>query len=105
MFTMLAPGLGYASYVAVVPSQRSLGVGGLLLDDALRTLGEKDARVCLACVRAENARSIGLLQSRRFARTGFLELARSRGFLKTMLLWVRMVVAPGELVFARRIRD
>ena len=103
MLTMLAGRVGYVYYIAVSPSQRSAGIGGLLLDDALATLRAAGAAVALACVRADNTPSIRLLQSRHFARTGFGELVRSRGLARAAVIWIRMFVAPGERVYVKAI--
>ena len=58
MSTMLGQGSGYIYYIAVIPSQRAKGVGGVLLDDALEFLQGSGAREILACVRADNIPSI-----------------------------------------------
>ncbi len=102
MFTMLGPALGYLYYVAVAPSLRGAGIGGLLLDDALSALGAEGAREVLACIRSDNAASIRLFASRGFARETFGEAARSRGLAGALKLWRRMVVAPGERVFRKQ---
>jgi L-amino acid N-acyltransferase YncA len=99
MFTMIEPFCGYVYYVAVTPSQRAAGVGGLLLDDALRQLAAAGAREVFACIRTDNTPSLRLFESRAFAKVGFRELARARGFGNAARLWRRMVVAPGERVF------
>jgi ribosomal protein S18 acetylase RimI-like enzyme len=101
MSTMIAPDLGYLYYIAVIPSARSAGVGGLLLDDALVRLQSAGAWEVLACVREDNTASLRLLESRSFAKTTFRGFVRSKGFLSAARLWVRMVVAPGEQVFQR----
>jgi ribosomal protein S18 acetylase RimI-like enzyme len=103
MVTMLSARVGYVYYIAVRPAQRASGIGGLLLDDALATLRAAGATEALACVRPENASSVGLLLSRHFTRTGFGELTRSRGFVSAAGMWRRMVVAPGERVYAKAI--
>jgi ribosomal protein S18 acetylase RimI-like enzyme len=103
MLSMLGGRVGYAYYIAVSPSQRATGIGGLLLDDALETLRAAGAVKALACVRAENTASVRLLLSRGFAKTGFSELARSMGLVKAAAIWRRMVVAPGERVYGRSI--
>ena len=102
MFKMLPGRTGYAYYIAVRPSQRSAGIGGLLLDDSLAVLRAAGAARVLACARAENTPSIRLLESRHFSRTGFAEVARSKGLVRAAVLWMRMVVAPGERVYVRR---
>ena len=105
MSTMLGEISGYAYYAAVTPSQRAKGVGGFLLDDALELLQAYGAREVFACVRAENTPGIRLLQSRGFARTGFSDVARSKGLATAARLWIKMVVAPGERVFAKILTD
>ena len=96
---------GYVYYVAVTPSQRAKGVGGVLIDDAVGLLRAEGAREIFACARAENAASIRLLRSRDFVVTSFPELVRSKGFIASGSLWMRMVVAPGEKVFTRDLRE
>jgi ribosomal protein S18 acetylase RimI-like enzyme len=77
MLKMLTGRTGYAYYIAVSPSLRSAGIGGLLLDDSLATLRAAGAVQALACARADNAPSIRLLESRHFTGTGFGELSPS----------------------------
>ncbi len=101
MFTMLGARSGYIYYLAVIPALRAGGVGGLLLDDALRQLLTSGATEAFACARTDNIPSIGLLRSRDFVRTGFRELAASKGFPAATRLWMKMVVAPGEKVFLK----
>jgi len=102
MSKLLGPGVGYVFYVAVAPSLRAKGIGGLLLDDALRLLRSAGAGEIYACVRAENAPSVRLVQSRCFRKTDFRELSRWKGLAETARLWIGMVAAPGEKVFVSR---
>ncbi|MGA2477353.1 MAG: GNAT family N-acetyltransferase [Spirochaetia bacterium] len=102
MSCMLGQGTGYIYYLAVLPSQRARGVGGVLLDDALDLLQGSGAPEILACVRADNIPSIRLLRSRNFELTGFSELVLSKGLAHAAMLWVRMFVAPGEKVYVFR---
>jgi ribosomal protein S18 acetylase RimI-like enzyme len=99
MSKMLGPDIGYIFYVAVIPSQRARGIGGLLLDDALRLLRGAGAREILACIRADNAVSLRLFASRGFRTTGLRELVHAKGAARAARLWAQMVVAPGERVF------
>jgi ribosomal protein S18 acetylase RimI-like enzyme len=99
MLTMLAPVSGYLYYIAVKPSQRAAGIGGLLLEDAVRVLRGAGACEIFACIRPDNVPSIRLMRSRGFARTRFSELARSRGVTRAVMLWIRMMAVPGEQVF------
>ena len=99
MLTLPHPRIGYVYYVAVAGAARSTGVGGLLLDDAMARLRRAGARVVLAAARRENGQARGLLQSRGFRPTRFAAMARSTGLAVAVLLWWRMVVAPGEVVF------
>jgi L-amino acid N-acyltransferase YncA len=101
MFTMLEPGCGYLYYVAVRPSNRASGVGGLLLDDAIEALQAGGAHEVFACIRADNVPSVRLFASRGFVKTGFRELARDKGAGHAARLWCRMVVAPGEKLFRK----
>jgi ribosomal protein S18 acetylase RimI-like enzyme len=105
MHTMLDARVGYVYYIAVSPSHRATGIGGLLLDDALETFRSEGAAEALACARAENTASIRLLESRGFVRTGFGNLARFKGPLRAAALWRKMIVAPGEVVYTKTIRE
>ena len=104
MFTLLGKRSAYVYYLAVVPSQRAKGIGGMLLDDALNLLLESGALEVFACVRTDNIPSLRLIQSRDFVRTGFRELIASKGFAPAAKLWMQMVVAPGEKVFRKVVR-
>jgi len=104
MFTLLGKRSAYVYYLAVVPSQRAKGIGGMLLDDALNLLLESGALEVFACVRTDNIPSLRLIQSRDFVRTGFRELVASKGFAPAAKLWMQMVVAPGEKVFRKVVR-
>jgi ribosomal protein S18 acetylase RimI-like enzyme len=101
MCTMLEPGSGYIYYVAVTPSQRTRGIGGLLLDDALQVLRAAGAGEVFACIRPDNTPSLRLFMTRDFSRIRFRELVRREGLRRAARLWMRMVVAPGEEVFRR----
>jgi ribosomal protein S18 acetylase RimI-like enzyme len=105
MLRMISERSGYLYYVAVIPSRRRAGLGGLLLDDALRILKAEGAGEVLACVRSDNAPSLRLFRSRGFKQRGFFELVRRRGFLKVATLWMRMVAVPGEKVLLRTLRS
>ena len=101
MSKMLGQDAGYVYYVAVFPSWREKGVGGLLLDDALQLLRAAGAHEIFACARPGNTPSLRLLRSRDFGKTGFRELVLRKGFSSAAGLWMRMVVAPGENVFVK----
>ena len=101
MSKMLGQDSGYIYYIAVSPSWREKGVGGILLDDALQLLRTAGAHEIFACVRADNMPSLRLLKSRDFGKTGFRELVLRKGFASAAGLWMRMVVAPGENVFVK----
>jgi ribosomal protein S18 acetylase RimI-like enzyme len=105
MLRMIARRSGYIYYIAVIPSRRATGIGGRLLDDALQVLKAEGAAEALACILSGNFPSIRLFESRGFMRVSFSRLVRSRGFLSAATLWTRMIVAPGEKVFAKALRD
>lgn len=103
MLTMLAERCGYVYYIAVAPSERGAGLGGLLLDDALAILKDAGAIEAFACTRWGNAASLRLLRSRSFERTRFGQRVRTHGLVHASILWMRMVAAPGEYVFVKDI--
>ena len=105
MYTLTAPGSGYVYYVVVAPSERGRGVGGFLLDDALQRLRAQGAEEVFASVRVDNVPSNRLFLSRGFSRKPFKDVARSKGFLRAVKLWSRMVVVPGERVLVKVLRS
>jgi ribosomal protein S18 acetylase RimI-like enzyme len=101
MLTMFGRSIGYVYYIAVSPSRRGSGVGGMLLDDALQVLRKEGAREAFACVHPHNKPSFRLFRSREFSVLSFRELAKRDGAVRATRLWMRMAVAPGEDVLRR----
>jgi ribosomal-protein-alanine N-acetyltransferase len=72
-----AAGEGEIANVAVAPSARGRGIGGMLLDAALAAAAENGAEALYLDVRESNARARALYDSR-----GFVEVGRRRRYYR-----------------------
>ncbi len=72
-----AAGEGEIANVAVAPSARGRGIGGLLLDVAIRAAAENRAEALYLDVRESNVRARALYDSR-----GFVEVGRRRRYYR-----------------------
>ncbi len=103
MLERLVPEVGYVYYVAVAPDRRGTGVGGLLLDDALRLFREARLEVAYAAVEEDNAPSIRLFTSRGFQSVGRKEAGWREGGLGAWGLRSRMRLVWGEELLGVRL--
>ncbi len=101
MLKTLEAGLGYVYYIAVAKSQRGKGVGGLLLEDALRYFGAAGMKEVYASVETDNVASEALFRSEGFVKTSFGEVSRKYGTFGAMVLYTKMVVVPGEVLLVK----
>ena len=72
-----AGGEGEIANVAVAPSARGRGIGGVLLDAAIAAAGHRGAEALYLDVRESNARARALYDSR-----GFVEVGRRRRYYR-----------------------
>jgi [ribosomal protein S18]-alanine N-acetyltransferase len=72
-----AAGEGEIANVAVAPSARGRGIGGMLLDAAIAAAGDHGAEALYLDVRESNARARTLYDSR-----GFVEVGRRRRYYR-----------------------
>jgi ribosomal-protein-alanine N-acetyltransferase len=72
-----AAGEGEIANVAVAPSARGRGIGGMLLDAAIAAAGDQGAEALYLDVRESNARARALYDSR-----GFVEVGRRRRYYR-----------------------
>ena len=72
-----AAGEGEIANVAVAPTARERGVGGMLVDAVIAAAGEQGAETLYLDVRESNARARGLYHSR-----GFVEVGRRRRYYR-----------------------
>jgi ribosomal-protein-alanine N-acetyltransferase len=72
-----AAGEGEIANVAVAPSARGRGIGGMLLDAAIATAADHGAEALYLDVRESNARARALYDSR-----GFVEVGRRRRYYR-----------------------
>src|SRR5215208_3419787 len=81
----------------VSPEARRLGVGGQLVEAALRSFEERGCREVFACVEGYNSSSVNLFAARGFTILSFGEQLRRYGFLGTLLLWLRTSRLGGDV--------
>lgn len=104
MLKTLAPGVGYVYYVAVEPNFRRQGIGGQLLDDALRVLASSGLGIAYAAVEVHNEASNALFRSRGFRLIERDEPNYDAGGLGAHGLRTKMWIVGGEALLGRRIR-
>jgi ribosomal protein S18 acetylase RimI-like enzyme len=103
MLKSLSEGPGYVYYVAVSPRFRRRGVGGRLLDEAVAYFVEAGMSDVYASIEEDNAESEALFASRGFERVKGSEMAKRYGRMRSFLMYREMMVAPGEVLVARRL--
>ena len=103
MVELLRPTVGYVNYLAIAPSRRGEGIGGVLLDDALAHFVRSRAGIVFAAAEKTNRASIRLLKSRGFRGTRVHERPRTEGGPGAWGLRSRMHLVAGEVVLARHV--
>ena len=101
MLKTLEADVGYVYYIAVARSHRGKGVGGLLLEDALRYFQNAGMKEVYASVETDNEASEALFRSKGFVKTGFGDVSRKYGGFRAIALYRKMVVVPGEILLIR----
>lgn len=101
MLKELGEGVGYVYYVAVLPEFRRREVGGRLLDDALGHFASREVGSVYATVEEDNAASLSLLHSRGFLETGFGEMSKLHGGLRSAYMMLEMQAVAGEIVLRK----
>jgi ribosomal protein S18 acetylase RimI-like enzyme len=103
MLETVAPGVGYVYYLAVRARSRRLGLGGQLLDDALRSFRSNGYRVVYAAAEEDNVESIALFQSRGFRGVERKETGYRDGGLGAWGLRSKMWIVSGEVLLGLRL--
>ena len=103
MLERLVPEVGYVYYLAVGDAFRRRGIGGALLDDALRHFRSEAVEIVYGAVEEDNLPSRRLFESRGFRVVARDERNYRDGGLGAQGLRTRMWVVPGEIVFGVRI--
>ncbi|MGA7923583.1 MAG: GNAT family N-acetyltransferase [Thermoplasmata archaeon] len=103
MLERLAPEVGYVYYLAVGTSHRRLGIGGLLLDDALALFLREGARIAYGAAEEDNTSSLDLFRSRGFREVERRELGYQEGGLGAWGLRSKMMLVSGEVLMGRRL--
>jgi ribosomal protein S18 acetylase RimI-like enzyme len=101
MLKELGEGIGYVYYVAVLPEFRRRQVGGRLLDDALAHFASRGVSSVYATVEEGNAASLSLFHSRGFLETGFSEMSKLFGRLRSAYMMLEMQAVAGEVVMRK----
>jgi len=101
MLKELGEGIGYVYYVAVLPEFRRREVGSRLLDDALAHFKSREVGSVYATVREGNAASLSLFHSRGFLKTGFGEMSKLHGRLRSVYMMLEMQAVAGENVLRK----
>lgn len=99
----LVPEAGYVYYLAVAQAHRHRGIGGVLLDDALRIFRRDGAQVVYGAVEEENQASLALFRSRGFRPVERKETSYRDGGLGAWGLRRRMWLVGGEVLMGFRI--
>jgi ribosomal protein S18 acetylase RimI-like enzyme len=99
----LLPQVGYVYYLFVARTERRRGIGGRLLDDAIRRFRRSGAVIVYAAAETENRPSVRLLESRGFRATARKELGWQDGGMGAWGLRSRMRVIGGEVLFGLRL--
>ena len=95
---------GVMLWLMTDPEARRLGVGGRLVEAALRSFGERGCQEVFACVEGYNSSSANLFAARGFTILSFGEQLRRYGFLGTLWLWrktCRLGADVGHFLWAR----
>ena len=101
MLNMLDTHVGYVFYIAVAAAYRRTGVAGMLLDDALQYLKDAGVKEVYAGVEEENVPSERLFASRGFIRTSFGDVSKKYGSLRTLNMYRKMLIVPGEILLRK----
>jgi ribosomal protein S18 acetylase RimI-like enzyme len=88
---------GVMLWLMVEPGARRLGVGGRLVEEALRSFEEHRCQEVFACVEGYNTSSANLFAVRGFTILPLGEQLRRYGFLGTLLLWLRTSRLGGDV--------
>jgi ribosomal protein S18 acetylase RimI-like enzyme len=88
---------GVMLWLMVDSGARRLGVGGRLVETALRSFEERGCQEVFACVEGYNSSSANLFAARGFAILSFGEQLRRYGLLGTLLLWLRTSRLGGDV--------
>jgi len=88
---------GVMLWLMVEPGARRLGVGGRLVEAALRSFEEWGCREVFACVEGYNSSSANLFAARGFTILSFGEQLRRYGILGTFWLWLRTSRLGGDV--------
>ena len=88
---------GVMLWLMVDPGARGLGVGGHLVEAALRSFEERGCQEVFACVEGYNSSSANLFAARGFTILSLGEQLRRYGLLGTLLLWIRTSRLGGDV--------
>jgi ribosomal protein S18 acetylase RimI-like enzyme len=103
MLKMLESNIGYVYYIAVSSNFRRHGIGRSLLKKSNEYFLAKGADLVFAGISEDNEESKGLFSSQGFEHITFSELGKSFGRLKAVVLYRKMTIVSGEIVYVKRL--
>lgn len=103
MLEELSKEASYLFYIAVKRNYRRRGVASQLLTFCISYSSLKGKREIYAAVESDNEPSIRLFESQGFTKTSFSEFRKKYGFAKSIDMYRRVVVVPGEVLLVRKL--
>jgi ribosomal protein S18 acetylase RimI-like enzyme len=95
--------VGYVYYVAVARENRRRGLARFLLEDAIGQFQRAGVKEVFASVETDNIPSEKLFESEGFTPTNFGEVSKKYGRLRSIDMYMRMLVVPGEVLLHKEI--
>jgi len=98
MVKNVEPEVGYVYYIAVARENRRRGVARFLLEDAIDRFQKAGVKEVFASAETDNIPSETLFESEGFTRTNFGEVSKKYGRLRSLDMYMKMLVVPGEVL-------
>lgn len=99
----LTPKIGYVYYIAVARDFRHMGLGGRLLDSALRLMREEGIEEVYAVREEDNIGAQALFNSRKFEEVNLHDFTRRFGYLRSLRLRRQMTMVRGETLMRKEL--
>ncbi len=103
MLKMLDSHIGYVYYIAVSTEFRKRRIGSALLEKSLAHLVDRGADLVFAGISEDNVESKALFASLGFTQISFSEISKLFGRLHAIVLYRKMTIVSGEVVYVRRL--
>ncbi|MHB8567997.1 MAG: GNAT family N-acetyltransferase [Nitrososphaerales archaeon] len=105
MLKMLDSHLGYVYYIAVCKESRRKRVGSMLLEKSLDYFAGKGADQLFVGISEDNEDSKALFNSHGFTQVSFSDLSKQFGRLHAIVLYRKMTIVSGEVVYVKRLTE